>query len=295
MIHPASPANQTGLSIKSKCELIKVLCDYKGFFDYMDTLILKESTQDLGFDQRRLLETLSKREPPSRAFVDYMEKLIQMKVREAGLDSASSLPENPIAENCGQILLEQLRNIINAKLKLTDGKEMLDIISAATSKISDEINQQLDCFAPFMQGSTTITPPRIEEKEKSKIRTELIKIFQIDTEIETKILEKVNAAISRGELDPHILKDHEDKIWRAISLIKSPSSDPLHYLKEFKLAMDTLPSDLRSKLVPIIYENEKPPSNIPLLIHQSYFAMLMIIETTLLSNLDQTATYLDIT
>jgi len=255
MIHPT---NQTGLSIKSKCELIKV------FFDYMDELISREVIKEPDCnqqrsDQRRLLEILSKEEP-SRAFVDYMEKLIQMKVREAGLDSASSLPEKPIAENCGQILLEQLGNIITAKLKPTDGKEMLDIISEATSKISDEINQQLDSLVAqrnsINEGSGIITPPEIEEKEKSKIRTELIKIFQIDTEI----LKKLTAAIF--QVDKQILEDHEEEIWRAISLIKSePHHDPLHYLKEFKLAMETLPLDLRSKLVPIIYE--KPLRNIP--------------------------------
>ena len=75
MIHPT---NQTGLSIKSKCELIKV------FFDYMDELISREVIKEPDCnqqrsDQRRLLEILSKEEP-SRAFVDYMEKLIQMKV-----------------------------------------------------------------------------------------------------------------------------------------------------------------------------------------------------------------------
>jgi uncharacterized protein YjbI with pentapeptide repeats len=274
MINPASPANQTGLSIKSKCELIKV------FFDYMDELISREVIKEPDcnqqrsdqLDQRRLLEILSK-EKPSRAFVDYMEKLIQMKVREAGLDSASSLPENLIAENCGQILLEQLGNIINAKLELPDGKEMLDSISKATSKVSEQINRQLDSLAAQIdclitptntmnEGHRIIAPPRIEEKEESKIRAELIKIFQIDTEIQTKILGKVNAAISRGELDPHILKDHEEEIWRAVSLIKSPSSDSLHYLKEFKVAMEKiLPSELRSKLVPIIYE--KPTHSIP--------------------------------
>lgn len=272
MINPASSANQTGLSMKLRRELIDV------FFDYMDALIiLKESTQDLGFDERRRLEILSKREP-FRAFVDYMEKLIQMKVKEAGgLDSTSLLPENPIAENCGQILLEQLRNIINAKLpqmgggKPPNGKKMLDIISAATSKISDDINEQLDSLVAARkernQDFRIMTPPRMEEKEKSKIRTELIKIFQIDTEILTKILEKVNAAISRKALDKQILEDHEEEIWRAISLIKSKPDDPLHYLKDFKLAMETLPSDLRSKLVPIIYE--KPPHSILSYINQS--------------------------
>jgi hypothetical protein len=216
-------------------------------------------------NQRLLAEILSKKQQ-STDFFDYMEQLIQMKVGEAGLDSTSSLQKTE--ENCGDILLDQVENIITAKLKPTDGKEMLDIISEATSKISEGINRELNSLVAQMnsinEGSGIITPPVIEEKEKSKIRTELIKIFQIDTEI----LNKVTDAIFR--VDKQILEDHEEKIWRAISLIKSePHHDPLHYLKEFKLAMETLPLDLRSKLVPIIYE--KPPHNIPLHIHQSYF------------------------
>jgi uncharacterized protein YjbI with pentapeptide repeats len=248
MIHPSLNGKVTFLILRHQWN--------KAFSDYQEKLIPMEVAPDQSCNQRLLAEILSKKQQ-STDFFDYMEQLIQMKVGEAGLDSTSSLRETE--ENCGDILLDQVENIITAKLKPTDGKEMLDIISEATSKISDEINQQLDSLVAqrnsINEGSGIITPPVIEEKEKSKIRTELIKIFQIDTEI----LKKLTAAIF--QVDKQILKDHGEEIWRAISLIKSKPQDPLHYLKEFKLAMETLPLDLRSKLVPIIYE--KPLRNIP--------------------------------
>jgi uncharacterized protein YjbI with pentapeptide repeats len=228
----------------------------QAFSGYLEKLIPMEVTTEPSCNQRRLAEILSKQQQ-SKDFFHYMEQLIQMKVGEAGLDSTSSLQNTE--ENCGDILLDQVENIITAKLKPTDGKEMLDIISEATSNVSEGINRELNSLVAQMnsinEGSGIITPPVIEEKEKSKIRTELIKIFQIDTEI----LKKLTAAIF--QVDKQILKDHGEEIWRAISLIKSKPQDPLHYLKEFKLAMETLPLDLRSKLVPIIYE--KPLRNIP--------------------------------
>lgn len=231
--------------------------------------ITREAIRDSSCNQPRSLRILPLQHQSFKVFIDYMGKLIQIKVEEArGLDSIPSAlreQEHQTGEKCVQILLNQLKNIITAKLTSPNGEEMLDSISAATSKISDDINEQLHSLVAqrkvINQDSRTITPPRIEEKEESKIRTELIKIFQIDT----KILNKVTDAIFR--LDKQILKNHGEEIWRAISLIKSEPDDPLHYLKDFKLAMETLPSDLRSKLVPIIYE--KPPHNIPLHIHQS--------------------------
>ena len=233
--------------------------------------ITREAIKESSCNQPRSLRILPLQHRSFKVFIDYMGKLIQIKVEEArGLDSIPSAlreQEHQTGENCVQILLNQLKNIITAKLTSPDGEEMLDSISAATSKISDDINKQLHSLVAqrkaINQDSRIIIPPSIEEKEESKIRTELIKIFQIHT----KILNKVTDAILR--LDKQILKNHGEEIWRAISLIKSEPDDPLHYLKDFKLAMETLPSDLRSKLVPIIYE--KPPHNIPLHIHQSYF------------------------
>ena len=283
MIDPASSANRRGRGSRRTTASIKHYSPVQNWFltpgrkvqliqaGNAHIEITREAIRESSCNQPRSLRILPLQHRSFKVFIDYMGKLIQIKVAEArGLDSLPSAlreQEHQTGENCVQILLNQLKNIITAKLTSPDGEEMLDSISAATSKISDDINKQLHSLVAqrkaINQDSRIIIPPSIEEKEESKIRTELIKIFQIDT----KILNKVTDAILR--LDKQILKNHGEEIWRAISLIKSEPDDPLHYLKDFKLAMETLPSDLRSKLFPIIYE--KPPHNIPLHIHQSYF------------------------
>jgi uncharacterized protein YjbI with pentapeptide repeats len=221
----------------------------------------------------------------------YIDGLIKMKLEQAqGSDSVltpmlreeSNKPNypqsifeaqqalcDPSSQNYLRLNLEQ---IYKTKEDNPDPKYILEIINQESSKFTQKVNEQLNFIAKntnqIMQtegaeAHTSITPPKIEEKEESEIRAKLIEIFLLERQ---DLLRKVTK-----ELKPEILEEHKEKIFRAVSLFGlAPEDNPTPYLKvlvtstvlphlaskdnstpdlaDFRKAVDELPSAVKDKI-----------------------------------------------
>lgn len=181
-------------------------------------------------------------------FAKWMDQLIT-KIADPDCNSKINL-------NSG---LEQLRSTIGAAILKMDYEPMLiglvprtgldeevirESIAEDSANLCQTINKELASLHS-KTGDAKIPPPRIEEKEESHIRAELTKIFLVDDDLISRVNEK---------LDSKILEDNKEKIWEALSLIRSDDSEAITYLHQFKESMETLPEEVKKALVPIIYQ-----------------------------------------
>jgi uncharacterized protein YjbI with pentapeptide repeats len=205
-------------------------------------------------------------------FAKWMDQLIT-KIADPDCNSKINL-------NSG---LEQLRSTIGAAILKMDYEPMLigfgsrtgldeevirESIAEDSANLCQTINKELASLHS-KTGDAKIPPPRIEEKEESHIRAELTKIFLVNDDLIRRVNEK---------LDPKILEDNKEKIWEALSLIRSDDSEAITYLHQFKKSMETLPEEVKKALVPIIYQPTlcSIPSHLNELVKKEFIATCLL-------------------
>ena len=245
--------------------------------------------------QLNRLESFAPNDQRIEELAKYIDGLIKMKLEQAqGSDSVltpmlreeSNKPNypqsifeaqqalcDPSSQNYLRLNLEQ---IYKTKQNNPDPKYILEIIDQESSEFTRKVNEQLNFIAKntnqIMQtegaeAHTSITPPKIEEKEESEIRAKLIEIFLLERQ---DLLRKVTKGLKL-----EILEENKEKIFRAVSLFGlAPEDNPTPYLKV--LVTSTVLPHLASKdnSTPDLADFRKAVDGLPSAVKFNISAML---------------------